>query len=63
MFTMTIHNQAGKDIHDNVVDASLLSFPGKGLKGLLSNQKEKQVSKEAASMGSLSSEFISLCKS
>jgi len=60
MFTMTIHNQAGKDIHDNVVDAPLLSFPAKGLKGILCKQKEKQVSKEAASMASLSSEFISL---
>jgi hypothetical protein len=62
MFTMTIHNQAGKDIPDNVVDASKLSFPDKGLKELLCNQKEKQVSKQAASMASLSSEFISLCK-
>jgi hypothetical protein len=60
MFTMAIRNQAGKDIHDNVVDASLLSLPAKGLKGILCEQKEKQVSKEAASMASLSREFISL---
>ena len=57
---MTIHNQAGKDKHDNVVDAPLLSFPGKGLKGVLCNRKEKQLSKKASSMAGLSSEFITL---
>ena len=62
MFTVTIYNQAGKDIHDNVFDASKLSFPGKGLKQCLCNQKEKQVSKEGASVASLSSEFMSICK-
>ena len=57
---MTIHNQEGKDIHDNVVDAPLLSLPAKGLKGIVCNQNEKEVSKEAGSMASLSSEFITL---
>jgi hypothetical protein len=59
---MTIHNQAGKDKHDNVVDASNLSYPGKGLKQFLCNQKEKEVSQQGASMASLSSEFMSICK-
>ena len=54
---MTIHNQAGKDIHDNVVDAPLLSLPAKGEKGILSEQKENEVSKETASMASSPSEF------
>ena len=62
IFSVTIHNKSGDDIHDNVLDASKVSFAGKGLKQLLINQKDKQVSKEAASVKSLSSEFMSICK-
>ena len=62
IFSVTIHNKSGDDIHDNVLDASKVSFPGKGLKQLLINQKDKMASKEAASVKSLSSEFMSICK-
>ena len=60
MFTIIINNQEGKDINDIVLDVASSSLPAKGVKGTLSERKEKEASKENASTASSSSEFSSL---